>query len=351
MVTVARSLDIPIKLVFPRPTAPDADPLVKSHAMLGLGDVVLPGMMIGLALRFDLYLFYLRKQKAAPVHSLENTTDVAINKTRIVKAEYVPLSGRWGESFWLRSLAGRPLTSLPDANERANPLTFPKTYFHASIIGYVIGMLATLGVMQTFNHAQPALLYLVPGVLIALWGTAFVKGEIKEMWTFSEAVEDGDAKEKEDKDEANGGLKGKSFVSQENIKSRAETVEEALGMNVKRNENPTSDSDQPEPPAGDPSKMDGSAEGTTNYTSGPQRNNTKSASSRTRARNLLYFSISHYARSAQDHKSKGSSHNATDTDLAYGSDSEDEPVSIQRWKSPEKNRSDGERAGKRQCMA
>ena len=56
------------------------------------------------------------------------------------------------------------------------------------MVGYVIGMLTTLGVMSVFQHAQPALLYLVPGVLISLWGTALVKGEAKEMWDFSEAV-------------------------------------------------------------------------------------------------------------------------------------------------------------------
>jgi minor histocompatibility antigen H13 len=56
------------------------------------------------------------------------------------------------------------------------------------MIGYVIGMLATLGVMSVFQHAQPALLYLVPGVLISLWGTALLRGELTEMWEFSEAL-------------------------------------------------------------------------------------------------------------------------------------------------------------------
>merc|ERR1711967_91033 len=51
-----------------------------------------------------------------------------------------------------------------------------------------MGMLATLGVMSIFQHAQPALLYLVPCVLISLWGTGLVRGELKEMWQFSEAV-------------------------------------------------------------------------------------------------------------------------------------------------------------------
>lgn len=63
MVTVAKSIDAPIKLVFPRPDAAGSVSDRRQYAMLGLGDVVLPGIMIGLALRFDLFVFYLRQQK------------------------------------------------------------------------------------------------------------------------------------------------------------------------------------------------------------------------------------------------------------------------------------------------
>lgn len=183
MVTVAKSLDIPIKLVFPRPDIPSADPAkppIKQHAMLGLGDVVLPGIMIGLALRFDLYMFYLRKQtktkhsttaKKAGTEAAEAPGEQQI---RVSKAPYISVSNKWGEWFWARSAEQ----------------SFPKPYFKATMIGYVIGMLATLGVMQYANHAQPALLYLVPGVLITAWGTALVRGELKEMQEFSEAFED-----------------------------------------------------------------------------------------------------------------------------------------------------------------
>ncbi|KAI9838994.1 MAG: hypothetical protein M1819_004202 [Sarea resinae] len=172
MVTVAKSLDIPIKLLFPRPAAPGADPLIPSLAMLGLGDVVLPGIMIGLALRFDLYLFYLRKQTRQASSSNGSRDD-------IIKAKYKTAAGGWGERFW----SGRFAAHLEGGS-------FPKTYFYASIIGYIVGMMTTIGVMQVFGHAQPALLYLVPGVVGSLWGTALVRGEIKEMWAFSEADDD-----------------------------------------------------------------------------------------------------------------------------------------------------------------
>ncbi|KAI5803352.1 signal peptide peptidase-domain-containing protein [Peziza echinospora] len=134
MVTVATSLDVPIKLLFPRPLPAGSDKRY-ALAMLGLGDVVLPGIMIALSLRFDFW--------------------------------------RWVWNCGTKDLGG----------------VFPKTYFYSSIVGYVVGMLATLVVMHVFNHAQPALLYLVPTVLGAVWGTALVRGEIGLVWGYDEVIE------------------------------------------------------------------------------------------------------------------------------------------------------------------
>jgi minor histocompatibility antigen H13 len=183
MVTVAKSLDVPIKLMFPRPPSPDETTTTPSHAMLGLGDVVLPGIMIGLALRFDLYLFYLRRQKRIPAPKEGDLETVE-------KPRYYSLAGRWSDHFWTHSLAGRPLWHLTnvDESEPEAPFTFPKIYFHASLVGYVLGLLATLGVMMVWNHAQPALLYLVPGVLSSLWLTALVRGELGLMWEYTEDI-------------------------------------------------------------------------------------------------------------------------------------------------------------------
>ncbi|KAL9106988.1 MAG: hypothetical protein Q9227_008024 [Pyrenula ochraceoflavens] len=179
MVTVATKLDVPIKLLFPRPPAPDADPTKEALAMLGLGDIVVPGIMIALALRFDLYLHYLRKQ--------------TVSEGKTIKAPYSPATGGWGERFWVSS-ALRP--------EKLQTKSYPKPYFKASLGGYVAGMVTTLVVMQVADHAQPALLYLVPGVLISLWGKALVRGDVKKMWEFTEG-EDEEKKEKSSKEDSN----------------------------------------------------------------------------------------------------------------------------------------------------
>ena len=179
MIEVATKLDIPVKLLIPK--SPDSRQSDDKRALtlLGLGDIVLPGIMLGLALRFDLYMYYLRKQK----HSKSNTgngQDNVLNQSKktsiVTKADYVIATGNWGERFWLDSEALK--------HEGGS---FPKPYFTAGMIGYVFGMLVTETVMFVTKHGQPALLYLVPSVLGSLWTTAVARGELAHMWAYTEA--------------------------------------------------------------------------------------------------------------------------------------------------------------------
>jgi minor histocompatibility antigen H13 len=140
-------------------------------------------------LRFDLFLYYLRQQKRAIKEGKDaprsGVSEYPNHMTQ--RAKYLTATGGWGERFWTNR-------TLEPAEFKAK--RFPKTYFHASLVGYVIGMIATLIVMQVAEHAQPALLYLVPGVLTSLWGTALIKGDLKLLWEYNEAWE-----EDQDKDE------------------------------------------------------------------------------------------------------------------------------------------------------
>merc|ERR1719491_645867 len=134
MVTVAKSLDGPIKILFPRTLIPDPETLKIQLSLLGLGDIVIPGFFLALLLRFD----------------AENA-----------KVNY------WST----------------DAH-----CSFPKPYFHATLIGYILGMSTTMFVMIKFEAAQPALLYLVPACLGGAFLTALVKGEVKELFAYTEGT-------------------------------------------------------------------------------------------------------------------------------------------------------------------
>ncbi len=67
------------------------------------------------------------------------------------------------------------------------------TYFNAVAIGYVVGIVTTIIVMNVFDAAQPALLYIVPGVLGATFIRAALAREIGVVWNHCEGLEEAQA--------------------------------------------------------------------------------------------------------------------------------------------------------------
>lgn len=125
MVSVAKSFNAPIKLLFPRNIlVPEWWNLSKDFTMLGLGDIVIPGVMVALCLRFDEH--------------------VAKDKKKFVKP-----------------------------------------YFYACLIAYLAGLLTTITVMHVFKAAQPALLYLSPACISAPFLVALVRGELKSLFAYT----------------------------------------------------------------------------------------------------------------------------------------------------------------------
>eukprot|EP01026_Neomeris_dumetosa_P071814 TRINITY_DN7279_c0_g1_i2.p2 TRINITY_DN7279_c0_g1~~TRINITY_DN7279_c0_g1_i2.p2 ORF type:complete len:366 (+),score=47.62 TRINITY_DN7279_c0_g1_i2:869-1966(+) len=131
MVTVAKQFDVPIKLLFPRGVKLEGD---KKYSMLGLGDIIIPGIWVALMRRYD-------KVNGYKTH-----------------------------------------------------------YFESSYIGYCLGLLMTIVVMNIFQAAQPALLYIVPCVLLAVFGLAAVNKTTQQVYSFVE-VESKDDKNGEEKQE------------------------------------------------------------------------------------------------------------------------------------------------------
>lgn len=134
---------------------------------------------MALALRFDLYLHYLRLPNHAQNRKGEHSK----------RSPYMDATGKWGERFWTWGAKKDQLTAADGAR-------FKKIYFKASLIGYVIGLITTLVVLNIFQHGQPALFYLVPAVLGSLWGTSLVRGDLKLMWEYTE---DGSLNQDDDK--------------------------------------------------------------------------------------------------------------------------------------------------------
>ncbi|KAI0769775.1 signal peptide peptidase-domain-containing protein [Trametes elegans] len=128
MVKVATSLDVPIKLLWPKSMVFSAD---RGFTMLGLGDIVIPGMFVAMALRYD----YHRATQ----------------------------QGQQGVS---------------------------KVYFLTSLAAYASGLVTTMAVMHFFRKAQPALLYLSPACILSFFLTALARGELKDAWAWTDEAED-----------------------------------------------------------------------------------------------------------------------------------------------------------------
>jgi minor histocompatibility antigen H13 len=164
MVTVAKNLDGPIKILFPRDSLtrnPETGKLDLS--LLGLGDIVIPGFFLALLLRFD-------------AHN-------AMHGTKTLPPTAASTNGS-------NSSTPPPLHLLIRAHD-----SFDKPYFHSALFAYVLGLGLTMFVMIQFKAAQPALLYLVPACLISSLGCAFCRGEVKHLFAYSEEEEEEEEEE------------------------------------------------------------------------------------------------------------------------------------------------------------
>eukprot|EP01107_Rhizomastix_libera_P003862 TRINITY_DN1662_c0_g1_i2.p1 TRINITY_DN1662_c0_g1~~TRINITY_DN1662_c0_g1_i2.p1 ORF type:complete len:145 (+),score=54.37 TRINITY_DN1662_c0_g1_i2:136-570(+) len=133
MVTVAKGIDAPVKLLFPK-----GELFSGQFSMLGLGDIVIPGLFVALMLRFD-----------AKRHELA-------------------------------------AAATPSSSSSSPPPSTKRPYYKTVLASYAGGLIATLSVMHFFQAAQPALLYLVPACIISSLACAAVHKELKMLFAYSE---------------------------------------------------------------------------------------------------------------------------------------------------------------------
>jgi len=136
MVTVAKSFDAPIKVMFPK----SLFAATYKHSMLGLGDIVLPGVFIAFLLRYDFH------------------------------------------------------KATTDKKNQDGFKSFKKTYFTMCFFGYIAGLVLTIAIMHNFQAAQPALLYLTPACIFTSYLTGLYLSDLDNLFAYSEEEE---PKEKE----------------------------------------------------------------------------------------------------------------------------------------------------------
>ncbi|CAG9532527.1 unnamed protein product [Cercopithifilaria johnstoni] len=126
MTTVARGIDAPLLLQFPQDIYRHGLNNAGKHAMLGLGDIVIPGIFIALLRRFD---------------------------------HYIGSGGSYEK---------------------------PRHYFLITTVAYCFGLMITMGMMHFSKAAQPALLYLVPACVLVPLSVAGIRGEAYDMLNYCE---------------------------------------------------------------------------------------------------------------------------------------------------------------------
>jgi minor histocompatibility antigen H13 len=149
MVSVAKNFNAPIKVVFPKTLFVGADEKMQ-FTMLGLGDIVIPGVFVALCLRYDQHL--------------------------------------------------ARLSANPPTHDK--PHAFTKSYFYGALTAYIIGLTTTFFVMHTFKAAQPALLYLSPACSLSAVIVAATRGELPQLFSYTADPPVDDKKKDDNKTDA-----------------------------------------------------------------------------------------------------------------------------------------------------
>ena len=133
MMTVAHSFNAPVKILFPTEKG--------AFSMVGIGDVIIPGLLVSMALRFDF------------IRSL-------IDKTK----GQVDMAGNIGS---------------------ASP-SHSRFYFWFTLMSFNLGLLACMTVMYFYPVPQPALLYILPAMTIGWLTAGFLRKEFYRMLWYDE---------------------------------------------------------------------------------------------------------------------------------------------------------------------
>ncbi|KAH3732181.1 signal peptide peptidase [Pelomyxa schiedti] len=191
MVTVAVGLTpedqaLPMILYLPRI-------LSEGASILGLGDIILPGIYLCLLYRVDLYLSQVGTSTTSIPQDSEDFSvsadgdDVVIGDEASDGVILSPIGSRATSA-----LVTRPLTSTHERRSTESGLwakcqtqlrRVGQSYFVVGIIAYISGLYITFIMLIVTHYGQPALLYLVPAILISSTVQAYNRGHLRLLWT------------------------------------------------------------------------------------------------------------------------------------------------------------------------
>ncbi|CAF0986069.1 unnamed protein product [Brachionus calyciflorus] len=169
----APKLSLPGKLVIP------SYQNTGNFSILGLGDIVIPGLLLCFVLRFDAFKRSQVSQNLLPEEELNDLNKTQPSRCKTSKPK---LRRYFSYPSNLRGFIAKSKTNHVKFSIR-NLIRFRSmSYFHCSLIGYFFGLFTATMSSEIFREAQPALLFLVPFTLLPLIIMAYVKGDLYLMW-------------------------------------------------------------------------------------------------------------------------------------------------------------------------
>mmetsp|Transcript_31204 Transcript_31204/g.57715 ORF Transcript_31204/g.57715 Transcript_31204/m.57715 type:complete len:845 (-) Transcript_31204:161-2695(-) len=140
-------------------------------SMLGLGDIILPGLLISFAARYDSAIALVRKcSQTSSIRSGGNVAD----------SDETDLGGGGGEAT--NESSGSSSRRYHYHLGRVIKALF-HGYFGPLMIAYAIGLMIAYIVVWTTKRGQPALLYLVPACLGTILFLGWRRRELSDLWS------------------------------------------------------------------------------------------------------------------------------------------------------------------------
>ncbi|KAL7520540.1 hypothetical protein ACHAWX_005265, partial [Stephanocyclus meneghinianus] len=142
----------------------------EGFSMIGLGDIVLPGLLISFAARYDGAKFLTRKCSEASAGVPNETIDDNDDEGAVAASEdmeYTP-----------------PLTrkQVIINNSWAFLKSLKKGYFGPMMVAYAVGLSAAYIAVYGMQRGQPALLYIVPACLVTMFALGIRKRQLSDLW-------------------------------------------------------------------------------------------------------------------------------------------------------------------------
>lgn len=182
----------PTRLLFPRIPGSLGEASSFPFALLGLGDIAIPGLLCCLALRYDASRSI--DMRARGIAAADAIIEAIGSLTGQESGDEVAtLTGTAAEDAYDR-IANLELEqqdrSQGLSSEKETVFTVSdavlqnRTYFVSVMIAYIVGLSAAFAANEVTGLGQPALLYLVPCTIGAIVLTAMSRRELSRVWRF-----------------------------------------------------------------------------------------------------------------------------------------------------------------------